>query len=126
MRENAPAREFTDDAVASLKALDWPGNVRELRNTVERLLILAPGPAITGADVDRLVTSRAAAADKGGGSLLQADTFESFRDAAERAYLLAKLRQFDWNVSETARVIEMPRSNLYKKIERYGLTREES
>ncbi|MEX2325785.1 MAG: helix-turn-helix domain-containing protein, partial [Gemmatimonadaceae bacterium] len=80
-----------------------------------------------GADVDRLVTSRAAAAgDKGGGSLLQADTFESFRDAAERAYLLAKLRQFDWNVSETARVIEMPRSNLYKKIERYGLTREES
>ena len=125
MRENAPAREFTDDAVASLKALDWPGNVRELRNTVERLLILAPGATITGADVDRLVTSRAAAADKGGGSLLQADTFESFRDAAERAFLLAKLRQFDWNVSETARVIEMPRSNLYKKIERYGLTREE-
>ncbi|MEX0908471.1 MAG: sigma-54 dependent transcriptional regulator [Gemmatimonadaceae bacterium] len=126
MRENAPAREFTDDAVASLRALDWPGNVRELRNTVERLLILAPGATITGADVDRLVTSRAAAGDKGGESLLQADTFESFRDAAERAYLLAKLRQFDWNVSETARVIEMPRSNLYKKIERYGLTREES
>jgi two-component system nitrogen regulation response regulator NtrX len=125
MRENAPAREFTEDAVAALQALDWPGNVRELRNTVERLLILAPGPAITRADVDRLVTSRAAAEDKGGSSLLQADTFESFRDTAERAYLLSKLRQFDWNVSETARVIDMPRSNLYKKIERYGLSREE-
>ena len=124
-RENAPAREFTDDAMAKLRALDWPGNVRELRNTVERLLILAPGPAITGADVDRLVTSRATADDKGGGTLLQADTFESFKDAAERAYLLSKLRQFDWNVSETARVIDMPRSNLYKKIERYGLSREE-
>jgi two-component system, NtrC family, nitrogen regulation response regulator NtrX len=125
VRENAPAREFTDDAMAKLKALDWPGNVRELRNTVERLLILAPGAAITGADVDRLVTSRAAADDKGGGALLQAETFESFKDAAERAYLLSKLRQFDWNVSETARVIDMPRSNLYKKIERYGLSREE-
>jgi len=125
VRENAPAREFAEDAVANLRALDWPGNVRELRNTVERLLILAPGPAITGADVDRLVTSRAAAEDKGGSSLLQADTFESFKDAAERAYLLSKLRQFDWNVSETARVIDMPRSNLYKKIERYGLSREE-
>ncbi|MEX2325474.1 MAG: sigma-54 dependent transcriptional regulator, partial [Gemmatimonadaceae bacterium] len=125
MRENAPAREFTEEAVAKLKALDWPGNVRELRNTVERLLILAPGPAITGADVDRLVTSRATADDKSGSALLQADTFESFRDAAERAYLLSKLRQFDWNVSETARVIDMPRSNLYKKIERYGLSREE-
>ncbi len=125
VRENAAAREFTDDAMAKLKALDWPGNVRELRNTVERLLILAPGAAITGADVDRLVTSRAAADDKGGGALLQAETFESFKDAAERAYLLSKLRQFDWNVSETARVIDMPRSNLYKKIERYGLSREE-
>jgi len=125
MRENAPAREFSDDALASLKALDWPGNVRELRNTVERLLILAPGPSISGADVDRLVTARAAAEDKGGSSLLQADTFESFKDGAERAYLLSKLRQFDWNVSETARVIDMPRSNLYKKIERYGLSREE-
>jgi two-component system nitrogen regulation response regulator NtrX len=38
--------------------------------------------------------------------------------------LLAKLRAFDWNVSETARALDMPRSNLYKKIERYALTRE--
>ena len=38
--------------------------------------------------------------------------------------LTAKLREFDWNVSETARALDMPRSNLYKKIERYGLTRE--
>jgi two-component system nitrogen regulation response regulator NtrX len=125
MRENAPAREFADDAMASMRALDWPGNVRELRNTVERLLILSAGPAITSADVDRLVTSRAAPEDKGGASLLKADTFERFKDGAERAYLLSKLRQFDWNVSETARVIDMPRSNLYKKIERYGLSREE-
>jgi two-component system nitrogen regulation response regulator NtrX len=53
-------------------------------------------------------------------------TFEEFKEAAERAYLLSKLREFDWNVSETARAIEMPRSNLYKKIERYALTREHS
>jgi two-component system nitrogen regulation response regulator NtrX len=40
--------------------------------------------------------------------------------------LLNKLREFDWNVSETARAVEMPRSNLYKKIERYSLSREHS
>jgi two-component system nitrogen regulation response regulator NtrX len=51
-------------------------------------------------------------------------TFEEFKHAAERAYLVAKLRTYDWNVSETARALEMPRSNLYKKIERYGLSRE--
>ena len=48
-------------------------------------------------------------------------TFEEFKHAAERAFLLAKLREYDWNVSETARALDMPRSNLYKKIERYGL-----
>jgi len=53
-----------------------------------------------------------------------AATFEQSKQAAERAYLLAKLQENDWHVSETARTLEMPRSNLYKKIERYGLTRE--
>ena len=45
---------------------------------------------------------------------------------AEKVFLAAKLRQHDWNVSETARALDMPRSNLYKKIERYGLIREPS
>jgi two-component system nitrogen regulation response regulator NtrX len=58
------------------------------------------------------------------GALLDIRTFEAFKDAAERAFLLHKLREFGWNVSETARAVEMPRSNLYKKIERYGLERE--
>ena len=51
-------------------------------------------------------------------------TFEEFKQAAERTYILAKLKEHDWNVSETARTLDMPRSNLYKKIERYGLARE--
>jgi len=54
---------------------------------------------------------------------MRAGTFEDFKQAAERAFLLGKLQQHDWNVSETARSLEMPRSNLYKKIERYGLGR---
>ena len=114
---------FAAEAVERLQQLDWPGNVRELRNTIERLLILAPGrrsprrrrraprrPARSGAGRAR--------------SLLECKTFEEFKHAAERAFLLAKLREFDWNVSETARALDMPRSNLYKKIERYGLSRE--
>src|SRR5438309_10058408 len=63
-------------------------------------------------------------ADLAGAPRTRAATFEQFKQAAERAYLLAKLQENDWNVSETARTLEMPRSNLYKKIERYGLTRE--
>jgi two-component system nitrogen regulation response regulator NtrX len=103
--------------------MDWPGNVRELRNTVERLLILAAGPEVTAADVAQLVGE----GDAGGlsGELAQATTFSEFKDRAERAFILRKLREHDWNVSETARAVDMPRSNLYKKIERYGLVREE-
>jgi two-component system nitrogen regulation response regulator NtrX len=51
-------------------------------------------------------------------------TFETFKQEAEKNFLLQKLRDHDWNVSETARTLRMPRSNLYKKIERYGLRRE--
>ncbi len=122
-REGIPPRTFTADALERLSTLDWPGNVRELRNTVERLLILASEPEISARDIDRLAGQRALD-DAGLASLTQCRTFEEFKDAAERAFLLNKLREFDWNVSETARAVEMPRSNLYKKIERYSLSRE--
>jgi two-component system, NtrC family, nitrogen regulation response regulator NtrX len=118
------ARAMSDDAVTRLSQLDWPGNVRELRNTIERLLILSSGPRVTAEDVDRLVGRRADTSEGGLGSLLDVPTFEEFKHAAERAYLVAKLRAYDWNVSETARALDMPRSNLYKKIERYALSRE--
>jgi two-component system nitrogen regulation response regulator NtrX len=124
-REGFTPRGVSEGAIARLMELDWPGNVRELRNTVERMLILATGPELTAKDVDRLAGGRIAD-DTGLGSLTALKTFEEFKEAAERAYLLSKLREFDWNVSETARAVEMPRSNLYKKIERYALTREHS
>jgi len=123
-RDGIALRDITSDAVDALAALDWPGNVRELRNTIERLLILSGGPVITLADVERLAGRRPSDDGAGIGSLANCATFEDFKAQAERGYLLTKLRAFDWNVSETARALDMPRSNLYKKIERYGLTRE--
>ena len=117
-------REISNAALERLQSLDWPGNVRELRNTVERLLILSGSDVIGAQDVEFL-----ASGGEGGGALgaelLQADSFSEFKEQAERVYLLQKLREHDWNVSETARSVDMPRSNLYKKIERYGLIRED-
>jgi two-component system, NtrC family, nitrogen regulation response regulator NtrX len=124
-QDGLPAKGIEDGALQRLVELDWPGNVRELRNTVERLLILSNGPRVTLADVERLVGRRAS--EPGGlGALSDIPTFEEFKHAAERAFLLTKLRQYDWNVSETARALDMPRSNVYKKIERYGLKREDT
>jgi two-component system nitrogen regulation response regulator NtrX len=118
-----PGKKFADDAIVRLQSRAWPGNIRELRNAVERALILAPGKVVTGVDVDRLLPGGDGAAmppPTAGG----AHTFETFKQEAEKNFLAQQLREHDWNVSETARALKMPRSNLYKKIERYGLTRE--
>jgi DNA-binding NtrC family response regulator len=53
-----------------------------------------------------------------------AGTLREFKDAAERAYLVQKLRENSWNISKTAEVIDTPRSNLYKKLEQYGISQE--
>ena len=86
-------------------------------------MILSSGERVRAEDVDLL------AAGKGQthavtSEILNADTFADFKDRAERAYIAQHLRENDWNVAETARRIDMPRSNLYKKIEKYGLTRD--
>jgi two-component system, NtrC family, nitrogen regulation response regulator NtrX len=121
--QRLPPRRLTPEAVDRLARLEWPGNVRELRNTVERLLILSHGPDVGVRDVERLV---GVAADTGlGADLMRAETFAEFKERAERGFILAKLRENDWNVSETARALDMPRSNLYKKIERFNLVRED-
>jgi two-component system, NtrC family, nitrogen regulation response regulator NtrX len=123
-------KAFEPDALARLAAYDWPGNVRELRNAVERLLILSPGATITLADVERVagLGEQATGGLPRGGPApwMHVTTFEEFKAVAERTFLLAKLQEHNWNVSETARTLDMPRSNLYKKIERYQLAREGS
>jgi two-component system nitrogen regulation response regulator NtrX len=97
--------------------------VRELRNAVERLLILSPGKVILAGDVSRLLGDTAVdeilAAPEG-----PVGSWDNFRDDTERAYLTAKLRENDWNIAETSRDLKMPRSNLYKKMEKLGIPRE--
>lgn len=122
-QQGLQSRQFTDEAIERLSEMDWPGNVRELRNTVERLMILAPGPKVRAVDVERMghLTDSSAHVT---GELLAVPEFVNFKEQAERAYLITKLREFEWNVAETARSIGLRRSNLYKKIEKFGLVRE--
>ncbi len=121
----ATPKAFDSKALKRLQTMDWPGNVRELRNTVERLLILSSDDTITEEEVVRHLSPPTSVADgPGAEDPLEATTFSDFKDRAEAAFIIRKLREHDWNVAETARALEMPRSNLYKKIEKYGLERE--
>jgi two-component system nitrogen regulation response regulator NtrX len=109
-----PGKRFAEEAVRRLQTRPWPGNIRELRNAVERALILAPGKVVTAADVDRLLPV----------DLGPKQSLENFKSEAEKGFLVQKLREHDWNITETAKALQIPRSNLYKKMERYGLNRE--
>ncbi|MEA2604366.1 MAG: two-component system, NtrC family, response regulator HydG, partial [Acidobacteriota bacterium] len=121
-QNNYKPKELAPEALAHLKALPWKGNVRELKNLVERLLILAPGDKVTREDV---LGATGGARPELSTSLLAVATLREFRDLSERMFLLHKLEENNWNVTQTAQAIDTPRSNLYKKLDQYAIHREE-
>jgi two-component system nitrogen regulation response regulator NtrX len=120
-QNNFKPKELVADAMAHLKALPWKGNVRELKNLVERLLILSPGDKVTRDDV---LGATGGARPELSTSLLAVATLREFRDLSERMFLLHKLEENNWNVTQTAQAIDTPRSNLYKKLDQYDIQRE--
>jgi two-component system, NtrC family, nitrogen regulation response regulator NtrX len=112
-------KTFSPEALTLLRDYGWPGNVRELRNLVERLLILVPGPVIKPADLPLL--AGIVAGDDEQSELLRCRDFQTFKARAEALFLQQKLRDHRFNVSRTATALGMQRSNLYKKITKYGL-----
>ncbi len=121
-QNNYKAKEFSPEALAHLKALPWKGNVRELKNLVERLLILSHGDVVTREDV---LAATGGSRPELSTSLLAVQTLREFRDLSERMFLLHKLEENNWNVTQTAQAIDTPRSNLYKKLDQYEIHREE-
>ena len=121
-RFGVPYKRFSEEAMDTLAAADWPGNVRQLKNAVVRLMILSTGDMVERRDVAQFVPSDGAGPGIPG-DMMALETLSEFKEAAEKAYIELRLREQDWNVSEAARRMGMPRSNLYKKIERHGLVR---
>jgi two-component system nitrogen regulation response regulator NtrX len=122
---NFKPRRFTPAAMDLLQRHRWKGNVRELKNTVERLLIMAAGDPIEAADVRDVLRVEKPAGDASPAKDTGSATLREFREVSERAFLVSKLRENGWNISRTAEVIGTPRSNLYKKLEQYGISQEQ-
>jgi two-component system nitrogen regulation response regulator NtrX len=118
---NKHEKKFTPAALKALQDAPWRGNVRELRNMIERLVIMVPSDAI---DIGDLPAEFFRAATEIIASAMRLSTLQEFKDEAEKAFIVAKLREHGWNVSKTAEAIDTPRSNLYKKIEQYNIKRE--
>jgi two-component system, NtrC family, nitrogen regulation response regulator NtrX len=130
-RENGMRPKPVDPEVYQrLQAHRWPGNVRELRNVCERMVIMS-GDRLTAADVPESLSARpAAAAAPGAAPAGPADLsrygevpLRELRDLVERDYILKKLEEHDWNITQAAQALGVERTNLHKKIKQHGLSR---
>jgi DNA-binding NtrC family response regulator len=135
-RQNGKRLELSEDGLRAFDAYDYPGNVRELRNLVERLAILAEGPIV---DEDELLSIIDVLGENAGKAPLPAavqmlvpePTLElgeaaspALRDqiaVAEKQIILRTLDQTNGNVAETARILDLERSHLYKKMRALGV-----
>jgi two-component system, NtrC family, nitrogen regulation response regulator NtrX len=115
---NFKLKTFSNEAMSALMSNPWKGNVRELRNVVERLIILNDKDVIGKDDLPDEFRGRAEAALPDAAAV---KTLKEFREIAEKEFILAKLKASGGNISLTAREIDTPRSNLYKKLDQYGI-----
>jgi len=105
-------------ATALLQSYGWPGNVRELRNVIERLMIMVPGETITTSDLSFLDVPRPRPARSAPAERL---TLHDARDQFERDLILRTLAEQQGNMSRTADVLGVERSNLYRKMKTFGI-----
>ena len=109
-------KDLTPEAYRILQDYHWPGNVRELRNLIERIVILNPQVRVDARHIPLNVTRRPAERPM--------DRFGSLaevREAVEREYILKKLEEANGNVTRTAELLGLERSNLYRKMKTLGI-----
>lgn len=123
---NMQLKKFDKDAIEALKAYNWTGNIRELRNVVERLAILS-GNIVTSKEVtmytNPLLLNEVSRENTSIDNFDDFNTLAEYRDHQEKLFLAHKLKINNWNVSKTADEIDIQRSHLYNKIEKYQLKR---
>jgi transcriptional regulator with GAF, ATPase, and Fis domain len=132
-RENGlKEKPITPEALAVLSGFEWPGNVRELRNVIERLVILSEDQIGVGDLPEEIVTevSRKNRPERTVAALdLPPETrtlpLRELRDLVERQYILSKLDENGWNISRTAQVLDIERTNLHKKMRALGISRDD-
>ena len=114
-------KAFEEGALDLLQRYSWPGNVRELRNLIERLVIMVPGDRISTADLAFLGRDPSDAGEAAPADIEPVLPLHEARDRFERDYILRALAQQNGNMSRTAEVLGVERSNLYRKMRAFGI-----
>jgi two-component system nitrogen regulation response regulator NtrX len=106
-------KDISPDALSTLQKHIWPGNIRELRNVLERLVIMTPSRTIMHVDILASETPQS--------DYFVFNVLKDARDAFEKDFIMKKLEDNGWNISKTAEVLDIERSNLHRKIKAYDI-----
>jgi two-component system nitrogen regulation response regulator NtrX len=116
---NKELKKISPEAMSLLVAYSWPGNVRELKNIVERMVIMTRGAVIEAKDVPDPIQEQHKAPMEF--SFFEFGLLKDARREFEKRFIMKKLMENDENISKTAEVIGIERSNLHRKIKSYGI-----
>jgi two-component system nitrogen regulation response regulator NtrX len=119
-RNGLPVRTLQAPALDWLRGQAFPGNVRQLKNLLEGAAIVAEGPEITVADLQAMLAQPPGRA-AGAPDWFAYASLEEFRAATEKEFIRRKILENHGNIKRTAERIGIQRSNLYKRLDRYGL-----
>jgi two-component system, NtrC family, nitrogen regulation response regulator NtrX len=108
-------RKLTPEAIRELQGYSWPGNIRELRNLLERLVIMTPSATIDVKDIRLAIGTHEVP------SYFTYKTLKEAREAFEKDFISKKLEENKWNISKTAEILDIERSNLHKKLKVYNI-----
>jgi two-component system nitrogen regulation response regulator NtrX len=112
-------KAFDVDASVALQRYRWPGNVRELRNLVERLMIMVSADRVSSRDLTFL--EQTVGPESVTSPRVPVAPLHHARDEFEKEYILRVLAAQHGNVSRTAEVLGVERSNLYRKMRAFGI-----
>jgi DNA-binding NtrC family response regulator len=113
---------FLDDAIKLLKENNWSGNVRELKNVIERIIIIVDKKEISRKDIEFLFKPGKESVDD---IIDGSNSFQEFKEKAERAFIVKQLNENNWNISKTAELMDIQRSHLYNKMKKYEIEKGE-
>jgi two-component system nitrogen regulation response regulator NtrX len=106
-------KKISTDGLKLFESYDWPGNIRELRNVIERIVIMTPSNTITPKNI---VIGSSARSD-----YFTFHTLKEARESFEKDFITKKLEENNWNISKTAEILDIERSNLHRKIKGYDI-----
>lgn len=105
--------ELSPGFVTALQHYNWPGNIRELKNVIERAVILSNGNELTSAELPLELQTLS--------SEPQAELSAFSLASAEKLHIQKVLNYTNGNKTETARLLNIGLTTLYRKIEEYKI-----